>query len=167
MTGWFFMLGDALSPGELSQLRDYFRGLGIGGDVAVEQVTTWSGARAVITNQEWDRRYWDAEQAEKQRLTAAARDLRGDLELVQQQSRTLEQSSEAVHGAAAVAAARFGCSDVGLIGAAAGAASEALHLAELAELAGEALPHPFLSKQAVFEAGHWPLGAVGARYYVF
>jgi hypothetical protein len=167
VSGWFFMLGYALSPNELGQLRDYVRGLGIAGEVAVEQVSSFSHARAVITNPEWDRRYWDAEQAEKQRLSAAASALRGTPELVQLQSRTLELNSEVVHGAAAVAAARFGCSDVGLIGAAAGAASEALHLAELAELAGEHLPHPFLLKRAVFEAGHWPLGAVDTRYYVF
>ena len=167
MSGWFFMLGEALSPGELSQLRDYVRALGIEGEVAIEQVSSFSSARAVITNPEWDRRYWEAEQAEKQRLSAAASALRGSRELVQLQSRSIELSREAVHGAAAVAAARFGCSDVGLIGAAAGAASEMLHLAELAELAGERPPHPFLSKKAVFEAGHWPLGALGARYYVF
>jgi len=161
------MLGDAISAGELSQIHDYVRGLGIEGEVAVEQVSSWGSARTIITNPEWDRRYWEAEQAEKQRLAAAAGALRGELELLQLQSRAFERSSEAVHGAAAVAAARFGCSDVGLIGAAAGAASEALHLAELAELAGERLPHPFLSKRAVFEAGHWPLGALGARYYVF
>ena len=41
-----------------------------------------------------------------------------------------------LHWAAAVAAARGSCSDVGLIAAAAGAVSEALHLAELASLAG-------------------------------
>jgi hypothetical protein len=167
VSGWFFMLGEALSPGELQQLRDYFRGLGIAGDIAVEQVGSWSRARAVITNAEWDRRYWDAEQAEKQRLAAVASARRGTPELVRLQSQTLELSSQTVHGAAAVAAARFGCSDVGLIGAAAGAASEALHLAELAELAGQHLAHPFLLKRAVFEAGHWPLGAIGARYYVF
>lgn len=167
MSSWFFMLGDALSPNELSQLGDYVRGLGIEAAITVELVSRWDEARAVITDPEWDRRYWEAEQAEKQRLSAVARAQRGPLELVQLQSRAFELSSEAVHGAAAVAAARFSCSDVGLIGAAAGAASEALHLAELAELAGERPTHPFLLKRAVFQAGHWPLGALGARYYVF
>jgi hypothetical protein len=166
MKTWFFMLGEAISAEETTQLREYVRGLGITEEVAVEQVPSFNGARAVITSAEWDRRYHAAEQAEKLRLAATADALRGSLELAQLQSRTLELS-EAVHGAAAVAAARLGCSDIGLIGAAAGSASEALHLAALAELAGAHELHPFLLKRAVFEAGHWPLGAVGGRYYVF
>jgi hypothetical protein len=166
MKKWFFMLGEPLSAEDSVQLRAYVRGLGIEDELAVEPVSTWQGARAVITSAEWDRRHHAAEQAEKQRLTETAGARRGTLELSQLQSRTLEQS-DAVHGAAAVAAARLGCSDLGLIGAAAGAACEALHLAELAELAGARASHPFLLKRAVFEAGHWPLGAVGGRYYVF
>jgi hypothetical protein len=101
-----------------------------------------------------------------QRLYRSARKARELCDLQSSLSRTLE-SGEAVHGAAAVAAARGGCSDVGMIAAAAGAASEALHLAELARLGGENEAHPFFSKQALFAAGHWPLGAVEGRYYVF
>jgi hypothetical protein len=81
-------------------------------------------------------------------------------------SRTLE-STEAVHGAAAVEAARRGCADAALIRVAAGAVSQSLHLAELARLAGELGEHPFLVKAALFSGGHWPLGIVNGRYCVF
>ena len=166
MSDWFFMLGEPLSPSEREQVRDYVRELGVEHDMAVEQVSSWMLARDVITNQDWDRRFWDAERLERQRLLGSAEALCGPLGVVQSLSRALE-SSEAVYGAAAVEAARRNCTDLGFIGAAAGAASEALHLAELAELAGERLPHPFLLKKAVFAAGHWPLAAVGGRYFVF
>jgi hypothetical protein len=166
VSDWFFMVGEPIGANERRQLGDYVRGLRIEPDLAIEQVDDWSGARRVITNAEWDRRFWDAEQLEKQRLYTSAQAASGTLALLQALSPTLE-SIVAVHGAAAVEAARRGCTDMGLIGAAAGAASEALHLAELAKLAGESVPHPFLLKQAVFAAGHWPLGALGGRYYVF
>jgi hypothetical protein len=82
-------------------------------------------------------------------------------------TRTVDRTTESVHGAAAVEAARRGCSDPGLIRAAAGAASEALYLAELARLAGEGEDHPFARKQSLFAGGHWPLGIVSGRYHVF
>jgi len=61
----------------------------------------------------------------------------------------------------------MGCSDPGLIRAAAGALGEALYLAKLAELASEASSHPFLLKLALFAGGHWPLGVVDDHFYVF
>jgi hypothetical protein len=166
MSGWFFMLGEPLTEDERTHAGDYVRGLGIHASLPLEHVADWNAARNVIKNPAWDRRLWDAERLEMQRLYGRAREARAVVALQSSLSRTL-QSGEAVHGAAAVAAARGGCSDVGLIYAAAGAASEALHFADLARLAGENEAHPFFSKQALFAAGHWPLGAVEGRYYVF
>jgi hypothetical protein len=166
MSDWFSKLGEPITPDARRTLLDYVRGLGITPNLELEQVSSWTGARRIITNTEWDRRFWEAEQLEKRRLFAKARAQRGAPELVLEKSCALETSA-AVHGAAALEATRAACTDVGLIGAAAGAASEALFLAELAELAGECLPHPFLLKKSLFAAGHWPLGALGGRYYVF
>ena len=68
---------------------------------------------------------------------------------------------------ACIAAARMGCSDQGLIRAAAGAATEALYLGELARTSGAAGHHPFLCKLALFESGHWPLVLIENQYYIF
>jgi hypothetical protein len=166
MSDWFFMLGEPMARNEREQVRDYVRELGVEHDMPVEEVSTWTSARDVITNPDWDRRFWDAERLERQRLYGNAEALRGPVDFVRSLSRTLE-SSDAVYAAAAVEAARRNCTDMGFIGAAAGAASEALHLAQLAEVAGERPAHPFLLKKAVFAAGHWPLGALRGRYFVF
>jgi hypothetical protein len=160
------MLGEPITASERRHVFDYSRGLGVDPPVSVEHVSDWNQARDVIQNPAWDQRFWDAERLETRRLYGTAREARGAPELLELLSRTLE-SGESVYGAAAVAAARRGCSDVGLIGAAAGAASEALHLAQLATLAGEPAVHPFFVKQALFAAGHWPLGAISGRFYVF
>lgn len=166
MSDWFFMLGQPITPRERDQVQDYIRGLGVEDALTIESVSDWAAARQIITDAGWDQRFWDAERLETQRLYGAAQEARGAADLLRTLSRTLE-SSEAVYGAAAVAAARQGCADIGLIGAAAGAASEALHMAELAMLAGASGSHPFSLKRALFAAGHWPLGGARGRYYVF
>lgn len=166
MNGWFFMLGEPITFRERHQVHGYLRGLGVDDSLSIETVPGWEAARDVITNPAWDRRWWDAERLEIQRLYGRASEARGAVPLLQSLSRTLE-TGDTVHGAAAVAAARGRCSDLGLIAAAAGAVSEALHLAELAALAGADDAHPFFSKRELFAAGRWPLGAVGGRYYVF
>jgi hypothetical protein len=166
MSDWFFMLGEPLSASEREQVLLYLRGLGIDDEVGVESVPDWQNAGRAISNPEWDRRWWVAEQREKDRLYEVAKADLGEREVLQSLSRTLE-STEAVLGAAAVQAARRGCSDAALIRVAAGAASQTLHLAALARLAGEQEGHPFLIKAALFAGGHWPLGIVNGRFCVF
>lgn len=167
MSDWFFMLGESLDESERRQAKDYLRGLGIGEDLPVAGVSDWDAARRAISNPGWDRRWWEAEQAEKQRLYQKAKNALGEDALLASLSRAVVRVTEAVHGAAAVEAARRGCTDAGLIRAAAGAASEALYLAELARLAGEGGQHPFALKQSLFAGGHWPLGIVAGQYHVF
>lgn len=166
MSDWFFMLGEPLSAGEREQVREYLGGLGLEADLPIENVADFEGAARIISHPDWDRRWWDAEQRERERLRTKAA-LQWSTQLLQSLSQIVEQSISAVHGAAAVQANRIGCSDAGLIRAAAGALGEALYLGRLAELAGEPASHPFLSKQALFAGGHWPLGLVTGRYYVF
>jgi len=161
------MLGEALDDSERRQAQAYLKGLGMDDSIAVASVPDWNGARRAIADPAWDRRWWDAEQEEKHRLKAKAQNVLGDDALLRQLSQSLEKVSEAMHGAAAVEAARRGCSDAGLIRAAAGSASEAYYLAELARLAGESADHPFALRQSLFAGGHWPLGIVHGRYYVF
>jgi hypothetical protein len=167
MNGWFSMLGEPLSTAEVHGVRQYLRGLAIEDPLPVRSVTDWTSAGGLIANPDWDHRWWDAEQRERARLHTHATAMRGEGELLVALSRTLGESADAAHGAAAVAAARGGCTDAALIRAAAGALSQAIHLGQLARLAGEDDLHPFLVKHALFAGGHWPLGIVGGQYYVF
>jgi hypothetical protein len=166
VTSWFSVLGEPLGEGELRCVRDYLGGLAIG-DLPVDRVLDWESAGRLIDKPDWDRRWWDAEQLERKRLYVKASEGFGEGELLQRLSLLLEGSIDAVHAAAAVHAERAGCTDSALIRVAAGAASQALYLAELAALAGESASHPFPSKQALFAGGHWPLGIESDRYYVF
>jgi len=162
----FGALGEPISDSEYRGVHEYLRGLGITDALPVETVSDWQNARYVITHPAWDRRWWDAEQREKQRLYAKASAAHSGSEVLGLLSNTLK-SSTAVKRAAALAATRLGCREAGLVSSAAGAASEALHLAELARLAHEADGHPFLLKQALFGAGRWPLGILNGRYHLF
>ena len=167
MSDWFFMLGEPLAAGEQAQVQGYLDGLGLDGRMPVESVPSFDAAALIISNPDWDRGWWEAEQRERERLKTRASAALGSGPLWQRLSQSTEAAIAAPHGAAAVQAARVGCSDPGLIRAAAGALSEALYLAQLAELAGEGSSHPFLLKRALFAGGHWPLGVVAARFYVF
>jgi hypothetical protein len=166
VTGWFGSLGEPIANVESERVQNYLLGLGIVDVVPIESVADWRDARSVITDPGWDRRWWDAEQLEKQRLYARAIALCGESDVLRLLSITLA-SSDAVKNAAELAAARLGCTEAGLVRSAAGAASEAVHLGELARLAGETDAHPFRLKQALFSAGRWPLGMLSGRYHLF
>jgi len=166
VSDWFFMVGEPLSLDEQRQVHQYLRGLEIDGEPPIELILDWQSAGRAVANPEWDRLWWDAEQNEKNRLYAKAKAELGGNDLMQSLSSTL-QSADAIHGAAAVQATRRGCADPALIRVAAGAASQALHLAALARLAGEGEAHPFSIKAALFAGGHWPLGIVNGCYCVF
>jgi hypothetical protein len=167
MSNWFFMVGEPLAEAEREQVQNYLLGLGIRDALSIDSVLDWSGVRDLIDRPDWDRRWWEAEQVERQRLYARAVATRGESAARDALSSELTRASDEVHGAAAVEAARGGCSDPGLIRAAAGAASESLYLATLARLAGESNAHSFALKRSLFAGGHWPLGIVDQHYYVF
>ena len=167
MSDWFFMLGEPLSENEREQAREYLHGLGLDRQTAVESVATFAEAARIISSPDWDRSWWDAEQRERERLRAKAAQGRDHGQLLQALSQDAGQVIEGPHGAAAVQAARLGCSDAGLIRAAAGALGETLYLAKLAELASEGPSHPFVAKRALFAGGHWPLGLANGQFHVF
>lgn len=166
MSAWFALLGAPLAENERNMAHAYLRGLGIAEPLLVDGVRDWSEARAVVTAPAWDQRWWEAEQLEKRRLHARASAAHGEARLFESLSRTLV-SSEPLRTAAATAAERSGCTDRGLVGAAAGAASETCHLAELARLADAEATHPFFVKRALFDAGRWPLGILSGAYRIF
>jgi hypothetical protein len=166
LSAWFSKLGEPVDSDEARLIDAYLRGLGLTGALPIESVDDWGGARNIVTDAAWDRRWWEAEQREKRRLWQAAVERRGEVDVLQSLSRTLE-TSELVRHAASAAAERCGSADVGLVGAAAAAASEAFHLAELARLAIETEAHSFFLKRALFDAGRWPLGILHGRYRIF
>jgi hypothetical protein len=167
VSGWFRSVGEPLGEHERSRAQSYLRGLGIDDGLAIESVPDWESANASIQAPDWDRRWWDAEQRERSRLSAEARGTCGETHFLRWLTSCMERSMEAVYEAALAEAGRRGCSDASLIRAAAGAASEALHLSELARLAGQSREHPFEAKQSLFAAGHWPLGIVSGSYRIF
>jgi hypothetical protein len=165
MSGFFARLGEPLEDEERALVRRYLRGLGIEEDVPIEPARDFAAARRVATDPTCDLRWWDAEQRERRRLFSILLAGRSEREALALLSGTLD-SGTALKTAASLAAARFGCNDVGLVGAAAGAASEAVYLAELARLAEAAAEHPFRLKEALFTAGRWPLGILDRRYWL-
>jgi hypothetical protein len=166
MNDWFFMLGEPLSLAERQLAADYVAQFGFTNDYAIEGVSGWRLALQIITNPEWDRKLWDAEQQERQRLLAKANAACGQ-SLVRAVLSAAVTASDCAHGRAAIVAARLGCTDAGFMRAAAGAASEAAYLAALANVAGETSHHGFHAKQNLFAGGHWPLGALRGRFYIF
>jgi len=167
LNDWFCTLGEPLAPEEVNQVRAYLRALGLGHDLPVESVREWLSAGALTKDPSWDRSWWNAEQVEAKRLYDEAASTRGEGELLRMLSARLERTNVDAHGAAAVQAASAGCTDASLIRAAAGAASHTLYLAELAQLCSVSDAHPFVLKRSLFARGHWPLGIVNGRYYVF
>lgn len=165
MNDWFFMLGEPLSDAERTLAREYLDAFGFR-ENAVVDVPNWRTAREIITSPECDPALWQAEQAERRRLLDQAQALHGETAVRASLSAAVS-ASEPAHGDAAIAAARVGCTDVGFIRAAAGAASEAAYLATLAALAAAPASHAFFAKQSLFAAGHWPLGVTEGRFCVF
>lgn len=152
---WFSALGEPLGAAERFEIDGYLAGIGMLSPV--QSVTSWNEARelCVRPSQAW----WDAEETEHRRLEERCRLNPAHPEWL--------RLNEALHGAAAVAAARAGCADAALIRAAAGAASYSAHQARLALAAGADAAHPFLRKYALYCGGRWPLGIYNGRFAIF
>jgi hypothetical protein len=154
---WFSALGEALGADERTEIAGYLAGLGMDPAMPVHSAADWAEAGRLCRRpaDAW----WRAEEAERERLERGVRLNPADPEWL--------ALTEALHGAAAKAAARAGCSDVGLIHAAAGSAAYAAHQARLAQTAGQAAEHPFLRKYALYSGGRWPLGIYDGRFAIF
>jgi hypothetical protein len=152
---WFSALGEPLGDAERIEIDGYLAGLAMASPV--HAVSSWDEARDVCARpaEAW----WQAEEEARSRLESSVK-----LEPADPQWLRL---NEALHGAAAVAAARAGCSDAALIRVAAGAASYAAHQARLALAAGAPPGHPFLRKYALYCGGRWPLGVYEGRFAIF
>ena len=154
---WFSALGEALGDDERREIAGYLAGLGMNAAMPVRQASTWEEAGDIcrVPSEQW----WQAEEGQRAALEAKASLDPADREWL--------ALNDALHGAAAVAAARAGCADAALIRAAAGAASYAAYQARLARAAGAPSAHPFLRKYALYCGGRWPLGVYEGRFAIF
>jgi hypothetical protein len=164
---WFACLGLALGPADLREARAYLEALGYPTDTRVTAVAGWRQAEAVTRDPSWDRTWWVREEQERERLMGVAREKLGREALLERLTAATEMASQSIHGAAAIAAERDDIADAALVRAASGAATMALHGAALARLAGQGPEHLFVRKYTLFESGRWPLGVVGASFYLF
>jgi hypothetical protein len=162
---WFAACGDPLAQAERADALAYAASLGFG-KLPIATVPDWRAAMAVLQRPDWERRWWDWERAAEAALrkTAEAR-LRED-DLLAALAR-VTQASDALHGAAALAAQRGGIADPTASRVAAGSAAQAAHQAALARLAEAGAEHVFAVKFRLFAAGRWPLAVVGGRCFVF
>jgi hypothetical protein len=154
---WFCALGEPLGAAEAADIAASLAALGLATGPPALVVASWREAAEIARTPA--ERWWNAEEAERARLGRIVRLDPADREWL--------ALTDALHGAAAVAAARAGCADQGLIRAAAGAATYAVHQYRLARAAGAGDEHPFMRKYALFAGGRWPLGVYADRFAIF
>jgi hypothetical protein len=164
---WFACLGFPLAPADQRDARAYLSALGYDAGAEVQGVAGWREAERIIRDPAWDQRWWAVEEQAREGLMAQAKGRLGEQRLLERLTAATEFASEAIHGAAAIAAERDGIADAALVRAASGAATMALHAAALARLAGEGPEHLFMRKYALFESGRWPVRVVGGRLDLF
>lgn len=167
LASWFAAVGEELTTAERWDARAYLAGLGFA-ETGVSGVAGWPQAAAIAKSPSWSREWWDREEAQRAALLARAASTISEHELMTALSRVMELAASVTHGAAAIAASRFGVADQALTRVAAGAGAQAAYQAALAALAHEgSQEHPFSIKFRLFEAGRWPLGISDGTFHLF
>jgi len=165
---WFATLGEPLDERELNLAEDYLVGLGFA-EATVVPAADWQEAEEAVRNPEWNTAFWEAEEQLRVALVTEACE-RADEATVQLALAHLSNvAAETIVESIEATAAHWQVSDDALIRTAVGAAAQACYQAGLvlaAELDDDE-PHPFAVKYRLFESGRWPLGLVGASYYLF
>lgn len=164
---WFASLGLPFSAADLDHARAYLAALGYGSDTRIQPVAGWPEAEQIIRDPHWDRPWWQREEQERERLVEQTRTRLGDSVFLERLSAATELATDALHAAAATAAARGGSADAALIRAASGAAAMAMHEAALARLAYRGSDHVFMRKYRILESGRWPLGVLRGVFHLF
>lgn len=159
MTGphWFNALGQPLGDAELAAIDAYSSDLGLASTEPPLVVSSWDALATII--REPSLAWWEREERLRRSLAGSSRPLSADGAWV--------ELNDSIHAAASAAAARFGCADAGLIKAATGAASFAVHDYQLATSAAAGPGHAFVHKYKLFAQGRWPLGRYGGRFAIF
>lgn len=153
---WFAAVGEPLIDAERDEALLYLRGLGFD-QADIAGVSDWQEAKNTADAPNWDPAWWTAEEKTREALLAKAEAAIEERALYDALSKVTRVASDFVHGKAAIAAARGGTADAGLIRSAAGAASMACYQAALAKAAAAGDDHPFAAKYRLFAAGRWPL----------
>ncbi|MEM7446185.1 MAG: hypothetical protein AAF414_22890, partial [Pseudomonadota bacterium] len=130
-------------------------------------IDNWHAAHASADAPDWDPAWWTAEDTERARLLKVAEESIDERALYEALSSVTTAASDIIHGKAAVAAARGGIADPGLIRSAAGAGSMACYQAALAKVTDAGDDHPFAAKYRLFAAGRWPLAINNGVLSVF
>jgi len=165
---WFAALGEPLDEREVNLAEDYLAGMGFA-EAAIVLAADWEEAEEAVRNPDWNTAFWEAEEQLRVALVTEACE-RADEATVQLALTHLSNTAaQAIVDRAEIAAVHWEIADEALLRTAIGAATQACYHAGLA-LAAESEDeeqHPFAIKYRLFEAGRWPLGLVGASYYLF
>jgi hypothetical protein len=164
---WFSRVGRPFADAEHVAIEAMIRSHPELAEGQLGGIGRWHEAGELLRAAERDDAWWEHEEDERARLWERAADRHVEDELLARLTAVTQILTDAVHGAAAAAAARAGVADPALVRAAAGAALLAAHQRALAALAGEGPAHFFARKYALFAGGRWPLGCHRGRYVVF
>jgi hypothetical protein len=164
---WFTRVGLPLSEQEQAGIAAMLRSLDLAPGAPIVGAASWREAAQVIRAEEWDSRWWDAEEEERERLWSVAAERLTENELLARLTAVTSAFGDPVRNGASFAASRGGVADSGLVRAAADAALLAAHQQALANLAGVPDEHYFQRKFELFATGRWPLGVFSGKYVVF
>jgi len=167
LPAWFSCVGRPFAASEHAAIAAMIRGHDVLARAEIGGISQWHEAGEFVRAVEADGTWWDHEEEERSRLWECAADRCTEDGLLARLFAVTHALTDAVHGAAAAAAARDGVADPALVRAASSAALMAAHQHALAELAGEGAAHFFGFKYALFAGGRWPLGYHRGRYVVF
>lgn len=162
---WFAACGEPLTAAESEEVLAYLAGLGLD-PLPIDSVASWTDAAGTAQRPDWSRAWWEAEERAARALQDAAGLEIGETRVLAALSAVTE-AAVALHGHAALAAARQGIADPVLSRVAAGAAALACHQMGLVQAAGAREDHPLAAKYRLFAGGRWLLGVVGGRCYLF
>jgi hypothetical protein len=162
---WFVALGAPLPAAAHGDADAYLSALGFS-DLRVVPILDWQEARTALEHRAWDSAWADAEDQARSALAAEALYRSGEdvvgaaVGYVSEKAHTL--AMDTLQGVAGLLGG-----DPDLIEAAATDARDAACQALLVALSESGADHPLALKFRLFEAGRWPIGAVGSSFNLF
>ncbi|NQV20415.1 MAG: hypothetical protein HQ511_03255 [Rhodospirillales bacterium] len=162
---WFSAIGTPLLARSRTDAEIYLNALGFS-DLGVAPIPDWREAKAALDERTWESAWSDAEDQARTALAAQALDINGQDVVSAAVGYVSERAHDAATNSLNACAALLGA-DPELIEAAAGDARDAACQALLIALSDEDADHPLALKFRLFEAGRWPVGAVGSSFNLF
>lgn len=162
---WFSAIGTPLLASIRTDAEIYLNALGFS-DLSVAPLPDWREAKAALDERAWESTWSDAEDQARSALAAQALDINGEDVVSAAVGYVSERAHDAATNSLNACAALLGA-DSELIEAAAYDARDAACQALLIALSDEGIDHPLALKFRLFEAGRWPLGAVGSSFNLF